>query len=71
LIAFLEILLDAIQECKRNLPPDTFICNNKICYNQFQHTPMQFMSQMEDTIVKVMQLSVISIVLLDCKSLRE
>lgn len=71
LIAFLKILLDAIQECKRNLPPDTFISNNKICYNQFQHTPMQFMSQMEDTIVNVMQLSVISIMLLDCKLLRE
>ncbi len=76
LIAFLKILLDAIQECKWNLPPDTFISNNKICYNQFQHIPMQFMShmedtQMEDTIVNMIQLSVISIMLLDCKLLRE
>ncbi len=45
LVTSLKILLDTLQECKRNLPPELFISHNKVGYTQLHQPQYKILSE--------------------------
>ncbi len=45
LVTSLKILLDTLQECKRNLPPKLFISHNKVGYAQLHQPQYKILSE--------------------------